>query len=269
MGAKHVYDLTSDVTHLIVGEYDTPKYRYVAKERPDVLVIDTQWVDAVRDLWIADQKIDLDALEKLHTLPTFASLKISVTGFEDRKFLTSKITTQKTNHCSEAERQRISELIQTQGAEYHGNLTKQVTHLLAFRTEGPKYKHATQWRLRIVSIEWLHDSIERGMILDEKLYHPEIPVEERGKDAWIRQKLPAARSRKRTRAEDVADEGRRKLRRTASTKLSSASDKMWGDIMVSGVSAVVEQAQTGEWEESKNQTTMDEPILKVEEDLKV
>lgn len=83
MGAKHVYDLTSDATHLIVGEYDTPKYRYVAKERPDVKVVKPGWVDAVRDLWVADQKIDLESLEKQHTLPTFASLKISITGFED------------------------------------------------------------------------------------------------------------------------------------------------------------------------------------------
>lgn len=90
MGAKHVYDLTSDVTHLIVGEYDTPKYRYVAKERPDVQVLTPGWVDAVRSLWIADQKIDMDALEKEHALPTFASLKMSVTGFDNRRLGMSK-----------------------------------------------------------------------------------------------------------------------------------------------------------------------------------
>jgi len=86
MGASHKYDLTSEVTHLIVGEYDTPKYRYVAKERPDVKVLTTEWVEAIRQLWMADQAIDLEGLELKHTLPTLTSLKICMTGFEDRKY---------------------------------------------------------------------------------------------------------------------------------------------------------------------------------------
>ena len=84
MGAQHKFDLTSDVTHLIVGAYETPKYRYVAKERPDVKVLMPSWVEAVRQLWIEDQPIDLDAIEREHTLPTFAGLQICMTGFEDR-----------------------------------------------------------------------------------------------------------------------------------------------------------------------------------------
>ena len=85
MGAVHRYDLTLDVTHLIVGDYDTPKYRYVAKERPDVRPMTTQWINAVRDLWINDQEIDGELLEREHTLPTLNSLKFSMTGCDDRK----------------------------------------------------------------------------------------------------------------------------------------------------------------------------------------
>jgi DNA replication regulator DPB11 len=84
MGALHKYDLTSEITHLIVGDYDTPKYRYVAKERPDVKVLTPQWVEAVRQLWIEDQAIDVGATEREYTLPTFATLRICLTGFEDR-----------------------------------------------------------------------------------------------------------------------------------------------------------------------------------------
>jgi DNA replication regulator DPB11 len=85
MGASHRYDLTSEITHLIVGEYDTPKYRYVAKERPDVKVLTPDWIEAVRQLWIEDKVVDVGATEREHTLPTFASLKICLTGFEDRE----------------------------------------------------------------------------------------------------------------------------------------------------------------------------------------
>lgn len=87
MGAKHKYDLTSDVTHLIVGDYNTPKYRYVAKARPDIKAFPPEWIQAVRQLWIEDKPIDVDALEREYTLPTFSGLHICMTGFEDRGFM--------------------------------------------------------------------------------------------------------------------------------------------------------------------------------------
>jgi len=85
MGALQRLHLTHDVTHLIVGEYDTPKYRYVAKERPEVRAMTIQWIEEIRELWMNDQEIDMDALEQKHTLPTLHSLKLSMTGCDDRK----------------------------------------------------------------------------------------------------------------------------------------------------------------------------------------
>jgi DNA replication regulator DPB11 len=88
MGAVHRYDLTLDVTHLIVGKYDTEKYRYVARERPDVRPMTVEWIEAVRELWINDQEIDIAQLEREQTLPTLHSLKFSMTGCDDRKITT-------------------------------------------------------------------------------------------------------------------------------------------------------------------------------------
>ena len=85
MGAIHRYDLTLDVTHLIVGDHNTPKYQYVAKERPDVRPMTIEWIEALRDLWINDKEIDLEELEKEYALPTFHALRFSMTGCDDRK----------------------------------------------------------------------------------------------------------------------------------------------------------------------------------------
>jgi DNA replication regulator DPB11 len=85
MGAVHRYDLTLDVTHLIVGDYNTPKYRYVARERSDVRPMTAKWIEAIRELWINDEEIDMKSLEQEHILPTFRSLKFSMTGCDDRK----------------------------------------------------------------------------------------------------------------------------------------------------------------------------------------
>lgn len=87
MGAIHKYDLTSDVTHLIVGSIDTPKYKYVAKERPDVKVVTPAWVEAVRTSWMEGGDTDVEKLEHEYRVPTFHGLRICVTGFDDSEFL--------------------------------------------------------------------------------------------------------------------------------------------------------------------------------------
>ncbi|KFY23511.1 hypothetical protein V493_05815, partial [Pseudogymnoascus sp. VKM F-4281 (FW-2241)] len=227
MGAQHKYDLTSEVTHLIVGEYDTPKYRYVAKERPDVKILTVGWIEAIRLLWMSDKHIDLEALEAEHTLPTLATLIVCMTGFEDT-----------------AERTNIINLICSNGGEYHGDLTRSITHLIASRPEGKKYKFAKDWKIRLVSAEWLYDSIQRGMILDENLYHPETPPEERGKGAWVRRNV-ASPLGKRLRENAVVEDGTRKLRRTLSRKLTSQNEVVWGDIVGGSSVLLNKEANSG------------------------
>lgn len=100
LGGIHKYDLTPDVTHLIVGEYDTPKYRHVAKERPDIKAMAVGWVDAVRNIWVRDEQVDFPALEKEWCLKAFetgggaiddnqevgpkTALNCCLTGFDNR-----------------------------------------------------------------------------------------------------------------------------------------------------------------------------------------
>lgn len=91
MGAVHKLDLTTDVTHLIVGDIDTAKYKYVARERQDIKVLTSGWIETLRNLWLQGESIDLETLEHEHRLPTFAGLRISVTGFDDSRSLRKHI----------------------------------------------------------------------------------------------------------------------------------------------------------------------------------
>jgi DNA replication regulator DPB11 len=146
-------------------------------------------------------------------------------------------------------------------------LTKQISHLISFRTEGAKYKAAKSWGLHIVSIEWLRDSLERGMILDEKLYDPALPAEERGKGAWDRTKPKRTSLGKRSRGDSVVnlEGGKRKLRRMASTKLGSQSESMWGDIV--GGASFAQVARSGVWESNDAQAPAPkEPIARKKSD---
>ncbi|KAK0646976.1 BRCT domain-containing protein [Cercophora newfieldiana] len=239
LGGVHKYDLTPDCTHLIVGEYDTPKYRHVAKERPDVKPMAIGWVEAVRDLWVQDAEIDFDALEKQWQLRTFETGGGLPTqdGSEPER---GRLLCCMTGFDEPNERQKIVDKIQANGGVYMGDLTKRVTHLVVYKAEGRKFQAARGWGISTVSIEWINDSIARGMILDEKCYDPILPVDQRGVGAWNKNALEERKVSLGKRLRDnsgVQEEGKRKLRKTASMKLTSQAENLWSDILGKGVSA--------------------------------
>ncbi len=122
-------------------------------------------------------------------------------------------------------------MISANGGEYRGDLTKEVTHLIAYAAEGKKYQYATQWEVKVVGLKWLKDSLGRGMILEEAMYHPTIPVDKQGAGAWNRQARPQLPPSKRTWDGETAADVPRKLRRTASVKLGSQSEGLWSEIV--------------------------------------
>ncbi|KAI0834536.1 BRCT domain-containing protein [Hypoxylon sp. FL0890] len=248
LGGIHKYDLTPDVTHLIVGDYDTAKYRHVARERPDIKPMAAGWVDAVRELWLEDTEFDFAALENTWRLKTFETgggiPKSPVEEQRERTRLICCLTGFEDNET----RTMIEGKVKANGGNYVGDLSRRVTHLIVNKPEGKKYVAARKWGIRTVSIEWLYDSIQRGMILNEECYDPTLPTEERGKGAWIRNSKRGASLGKRLRDGTTApsvDDGRRKLRKTASMKLTSQRDDLWGDILVKQPSTDLSGTTTG------------------------
>lgn len=127
----------------------------------------------------------------------------------------------------------IEDKVKANGGEYVGDLSRSVTHLITHKPEGKKYMAALRWDIRAVSIEWLNDSVERGMILNESCYDPNLPQEERGVGAWTKKEVRRDTTGKRLR-DDAASAGaqnRRKLRKTASMKFNSQNEGLWGDIL--------------------------------------
>ena len=100
------------------------------------------------------------------------------------------------------------------------------------------------------------------MILDEKLYDPALPAEERGRGAWDRTKPKRTSLGKRSRDDSNAslEGGKRKLRRTASTKLSTLNDGLWGDIV--GAGTVAQVSRSGIWEEDDEGVLPDDALTK-------
>lgn len=134
----------------------------------------------------------------------------------------------------EHERQSIIDTIKSHGGSYTGDLSRAVSHLIVHRPEGKKYLAARNWGLHIVALKWVHDCVERGMILDEKVYDPLLPENEIGQGAWNKRASANRRISLGKRQREAAakqEQGRRKLRKTASMKLNSQRDNMWGEIL--------------------------------------
>ncbi|KAJ5107248.1 hypothetical protein N7456_003923 [Penicillium angulare] len=221
MGATERPDLTNEVTHLFVGATDSPKYQFVARERNDVKVLQPEWIEAVRESWMQGEDTDIQALEIKYKLPTFFGLTLCITGWSDMGYRT-----------------KMNDIAMENGAEFRRDLTKSVTHLVARYAEGEKYKFATQWGIKVVSEKWFYDCVERGMTLDEEKYHPSLPLEEQGVGAWDRlaPRGYGEKAKQRQASGDPSSDNRprKKLRRTASTKLVGQNENIWGDIIGAG-----------------------------------
>lgn len=157
-----------------------------------------------------------------------------------------------------AYRKKLEDLINENGGEYRGNLTRDVTHLIAREPAGNKYTYAGQWGIRTVSIEWLQQSLERGMILDESLFHLLLPPAERGRNAWMRKAVSTTSLGKRPREGGLERSNSRKLRRTASVRLSNESSGIWTNIV--GDSVKQESANANEWHDPHDQGLSANPI---------
>ena len=158
------------------------------------------------------------------------------------------------------QRQYISDTVEKHGATYHGDLTKFVTHLIAATPGGKKYEYARNWDIKIVSLEWFQDSIERGMVLEEKCYDPIRPKEEQGKEAWNRAAISSVALGKRGRALDqvtpaIDANPKRKLRRTASAKLGSQNESIWADITAGGLA--MKNDETDDWNNQVDESFVD------------
>lgn len=167
-----------------------------------------------------------------------------------------------TNYGQAAYHRRLEDLISCNGGEYRGDLTRDVTHLIAKVPSGPKYEYAMERKIKVVAVEWLFQSVERGMILDENLYNLHLPAAIRGQNAWIRKTASTSSLGKRTRDEENAPRRSRKLRRTASAKLSSQNMGLWTDIV--GGELELADNKVDEWDVQKRDDGVDGGMMSAE-----
>ena len=159
--------------------------------------------------------------------------------------------------CTDDSRTEIERKILESGGNYQPNLTKEEHILIASEPVGLKFEFAQRFSIKTVGIEWLDQCIERGMVLEDRYFHPLIPPEKRGTNAWVRKHTLATSLGKHGR--DEVEAGRsKKLRRTASAKLDTVTSGIWAEIS--------QPKERTEWESGKTKnvpvaTDAESPVL--------
>ncbi|GFS61654.1 DNA topoisomerase 2-binding protein 1-A [Nephila pilipes] len=151
MGGFFSKDLTKSVTHLIVGEVGSKKYRVAASFGLSIMI--PGWVD---DVWENGQQQQLHATDSSYNkykCPVFKGLVITV------------------SQLSVDERSAIQSIIEGNGGAYLAPLKAyKTTHLVLSEPSGDKYRYAKSWKIYCVNVNWIYDSVKSGYCKDEALY---------------------------------------------------------------------------------------------------
>lgn len=78
---------------------------------------------------------------------------------------------------NESSKNKLKEQIESGGGVYSGDLVLgKTTHLIVKEARGAKYDAAKLWKIPIVKIEWVQESLEAGYCLPEKTYLAASPT---------------------------------------------------------------------------------------------
>ncbi|CAH8530265.1 unnamed protein product [Dicrocoelium dendriticum] len=146
-------DLFDGVNVVITPKVGSKKYLVGASRGLHILL--PSWIKEAWRLSAIQDPIDmmLPVYTERFRVPIFSQLVICVSGL------------------SAEERKEVSDLVLKHGGRYSGMMKiGETTHLIVKQAAGLKYSHAKKWKIQIVSVRWLVDSVSKGYAMDEEEY---------------------------------------------------------------------------------------------------
>lgn len=146
-------DLFDGVNVVITPKVGSKKYLVGASRGLHILL--PSWINEAWRLSAIQDPIDmmLPVYTEKFRVPIFSQLVICVSGL------------------SAEERKEVSDLVLKHGGRYSGMMKiGETTHLIVKQAVGLKYSHAKKWKIQIVSVRWLVDSVSKGFAVNEEEY---------------------------------------------------------------------------------------------------
>jgi hypothetical protein len=155
--------------------------------------MDLDWVKEAYDKWIQGEDVNFDEVQSLQFKLTISDGSCTHTPSSlrspylfDEHLITYPELYIPADLCLAEDRKQIETQIKLNGGDYRPDLSRQCTHLLCALPTGKKYEAALKWGIHCIGVEWLFQSIERGMALDPKYFGLDIEPEKRGEGSWDR-----------------------------------------------------------------------------------
>ncbi|KAF8565430.1 hypothetical protein P879_06977 [Paragonimus westermani] len=146
-------DLFDGVNVVIAPKVGSKKYLVGASRGLHILL--PSWIKEAWRLSAIQDPIDmmLPTYIERFRVPILSQLVICVSGL------------------SAEERKEVSDLVLKHGGRYSGMMkVGETTHLIIKQAVGLKYSHAKKWKIQIVSVRWLIDSVNKGYAVNEEDY---------------------------------------------------------------------------------------------------
>ncbi|CAK8679700.1 unnamed protein product [Clavelina lepadiformis] len=157
MGGKTSGLLTQDVTHLIVSEVGSVKYFSAA--HVGIPVMTSDWIAHLWKKGSSRYICAKDGKWEEFKCPIFRGCSVCVTGL------------------STNERNKIQKLVTKFGGTYSGAMKLDfTTHLVVHKPEGQKYAMASKFGVKVVNVDWVYKSVEKGSCQDHSKFPVKVPT---------------------------------------------------------------------------------------------
>ncbi|VEU22023.1 DEKNAAC103020 [Brettanomyces naardenensis] len=172
MGGIFLDDLMADVNVLIVGDYDTEKYKFCAKRRHDIKFIKADAIYSIYSEWREGREFDSSVIDQ-HLCSVFEGLSICL----------SRISNADDDIYN---KNYISTLIKEFKGTPTDSLLMSTSFVITTEQRGKRFEKALEWGIPVVHPKWVLDSAMRGAIMEHKYYDiGKVSEDEMGKDACL------------------------------------------------------------------------------------
>lgn len=164
LGGKYYPDLMTDVNILVVGNKDTPKYKYCVKNRNDIIFINFKAIPSIYQSWLNDNNQTINNfLEKTFENYSICISRLNPTNSIDLQLEKYPHRTKYVKYLYEFT--SLSSFVNNNGGEATDVLRNSININISTELSGKRYQMSNKWNIPTVHPLWIIDSLERGASL--------------------------------------------------------------------------------------------------------
>lgn len=167
LGGKCFNHLMENVDVLIIGDYNTEKYKFCVKNRNDIIFVQPYCIEDIYERFKEGGRLSNYATHTLNKSVLFKDYKIRI--FDSMSFCLCRLG--KENVAPDYHRDFIQKSIIKNGGLCTESLSNKTTAVVSITKTGKRISKAIEWNIPVIHPRWIIDCIRRGAILELKYYN--------------------------------------------------------------------------------------------------